>query len=90
MAPNERFSISVQSAVDPNASSLWWANEDDLLAGGGAIHAVEDGYRFEINHGLRSIPVGEATWQVFVVLDEPDDQPSVSERSESRSICRRQ
>jgi hypothetical protein len=84
---SERFSIYAGS-VRESAGVEWWASEADILRGGGAIHKVEGGYRFEVNFGLAAIPLGEAFWRVAAVGEAAGERWQVSPWSEERQIFR--
>jgi hypothetical protein len=83
----EKVSIYVQSRQSP-AFSNWWANETDILLGGGSIHELPNGYQFEVNYGLDSIPAGTATWQVAIVEEKEGVKRLVSPWSQERAIYR--
>jgi hypothetical protein len=85
LLPNERFSIYVRS-VHENAESDWWVSEQDILDGGGAIHAVPGAFVYEVNSGLAGIPSGEAFWRVAVYEDRPEVKQAVCPWSEERPI----
>jgi hypothetical protein len=89
LLPYERFSIYVRS-VHENAEFDWWASEQDILDGGGAIHAVLGAFAYEVNSGLGNIPPGEAFWRVTVVDDRPGVKRPVCPWSEERRIEKRQ
>jgi hypothetical protein len=82
---HERISIYVGSARDP-AYAHWKAAEQDILDTGGAIHPIEDGYRFEVNFRLDDVPKGEAYWKVAIVHDLPPDVIHISPWSEERQM----
>jgi AAA domain-containing protein len=83
----ERVSILLTSHVDPAARPNWWASEQEILDGGGAIQSAEEGYRFEINYRLDGVPVGDASWQIAIMRIVPVGA-QVSAWSEARPIVR--
>ena len=82
---DERVSIYVRSA-DGSASFDWWVSEADLLAGGGAIYAQDDGFVYEVNSGIGPLPPGEAAWRVAIYLDTPSAKRQISPWSPERRI----
>jgi hypothetical protein len=101
LGENEKFAVRLAS-VDGPEQFAWWVTEGGLIDSGGAIHPmgaqtivsggavvhVQGGYRFEINGGLRPIPLGAALWSVAVVGETPRAKWQISEWSEERSIYR--
>lgn len=81
----ESISIYVRSARLP-AEFYWQVNEADAVYGGGAVHPVQGGYRFEVNSSLGLVPEGEAYWSVAIVGDATSPEGQVSPRSEERQI----
>ena len=88
LLPHERFSIYVRS-VHENAAFDWWASEQDILDGGGAIYAVPGAFVYEVNSGLGPIPSGEAFWRVVVYDDRPGVKRAVCPWSEGRGIVKK-
>jgi hypothetical protein len=82
----EKFAIRWEP-VSGQGVGEWWVSEGGILAGGGAIHSEDGGYRFEVNFGLDPYPVGEAYWGVAVFQDPSKVQ--VSQWSERRQIFKR-
>jgi hypothetical protein len=93
LEPNEKFDITVKSVDTPDEFG-WTVNENGITGGGGTItqigdgSGVGDGFRFEVNFGLGSLPIGEATWQVRVIKEIEGESEQVSLRSEQRQIFR--
>jgi hypothetical protein len=85
---DERVSIYVRSADGVNQSD-WWVSEADILAAGGAIRAQADGFVYEINSGLGSLPPGKAFWRVAIFRDTPSDKRQMSPWSQERQIHKR-
>ncbi|OQY25740.1 MAG: hypothetical protein B6I34_01600 [Anaerolineaceae bacterium 4572_32.1] len=88
LADNEKFAVRWESVFgDPVGD--WWVDEIGIIGGGGAIHKVDDGYRFEVNFGLGPYPGGEAYWSVAVFVEKSEDEKwQVSQWSERRQIYR--
>jgi uncharacterized protein YraI len=85
---DERVSIYLRSANGLDQFD-WWVSEADILAGGGAIHAQGDGYVYEVNSGLGSLPPGKAFWRIAVFVDTPAEKRQVSPGSAERPIVRK-
>jgi hypothetical protein len=82
----EKFAVRWEPAGGPEMGD-WWVNEAGILGGGGAIQEVEGGFRYEVNFGLSSYPLGEATWSVAVFAEKSNEEKwQVSEWSEKRPI----
>jgi len=88
-AANERFSVYLGSVDDPAAAFEWRPNVQDIIAGGGGVYPVDDGYRFEVNGGIESLPPGEAFWRVAVFFDDLGTMTQITPWSEERPILRK-
>lgn len=88
LLPHEKFSLYIRSTHE-NAEFDWWVSEQDILHGGGAIHAVPGGFLYEVNSGLGRIPSGEAVWKVAVFDDRLEVKRPVCGWSEERGIVKR-
>ncbi len=87
-AASERFSIYLESVDDP-AMSEWRPNVQDIIAGGGNVYQIADGYRFEVNGGIEMLPPGKAFWRVAVLSDDPGRMTQITLWSEERLIFRK-
>jgi hypothetical protein len=97
----EKFSLRLASTTSTDQFE-WWLTEEELLAGGGAIHPmpaqtlviegtayqVSEGYRFEVNAGVGPISLGTARWSIAVVGETSSRKWQISQRSEERLIER--
>jgi len=88
LGDQEKFSIRWEP-VSGQGAGEWWVSEGGILAGGGAIHPLEDGYRFEANVGLDPYPVGEAFWSVAVFGETTSEKWQISQWSERRQIFKK-
>ena len=89
LGENEAISLYVTSAVDARQFFNWVMREDEIWAGGGAVHPIPDtpgAYRFEVNAGLGSLPAGEAYWKVAIYENTPSGGQQLTEWSEERLI----
>lgn len=84
---HERFSVQFQPICSLEGSDLW-VSEGEIIGSGGAVHQVEDGYRYELNFDLTPYPGGEAYWRVAVYGQTPTEKYQISLWSEKRQIFR--
>jgi hypothetical protein len=84
----EKFAVRWEP-VSGQGAGEWWVSEGGIIAGGGAIHPLEDGYRFEVNVGLDPYPVGEAFWSVAVFGETTSEKWQISQWSERRQIFKK-
>jgi hypothetical protein len=87
-AETERFSIHLESVDDP-AMAEWRPTMQDILAGGGNVYPTADGYRFEVNGGIGTLPPGKALWTVAVFSDDSGTITQITPWSEERLILRK-
>ena len=87
LAPNERAVVLIETSGRPPEFYWLWA-ERDIYEGGGAIHPVEEGYRYEVNVTLKPLSSGAAYWRVVIVSEEGGALQQVSPWSEERLIYR--
>jgi hypothetical protein len=87
LAPGERFSIYLES-VDAQGALEWRPSVEEIIGGGGNIVEMADGYRFEVNGGLASLPPGRATWKVAVFSEDSETTVQITPWSEERLILR--
>ena len=85
---SERFSIYLSSVNDPTIFE-WRPKVEDIIAGGGDIYPITDGYRFEVNGGIERLPPGEALWRVAVFSDDLGTMTQITPWSEERPITRK-
>jgi hypothetical protein len=88
LGENEKFAIRWEPVSGQSAGD-WWVSEGGILAGGGAIHQLENGYRFEVSFGLDPYPVGEAYWSVAVFGETTSEKWQISQWSERRQIFKK-
>jgi hypothetical protein len=84
---DEKFAVR-WSPTSGQVVGDWWVSEVGIIGGGGAIYAVEGGYRFEVNMGLGPYPGGEAYWSVAVFGETLTEKWQISQWSEGRQIFR--
>jgi hypothetical protein len=87
-ATSERFSIYLESVDDP-ATFEWRPKVQDILGGGGDIYPIAEGYRFEVNGGIGTLPPGKALWRVAVFSEDAGEMTQITSWSEERSIIRK-
>jgi len=88
LADQEKFAVRWEP-VSGQGAGEWWVSEGGIIAGGGAIHPLEDGHRFEANVGLDPYPVGEAFWSVAVFGETTSEKWQISQWSERRQIFKK-
>ena len=88
LAESERFAILLASVDGPDVFE-WRPSMQDIFSGGGKVDPVADGFRFEINGGMGSLPRGQALWKVAVFDDGGEGMTQVAPWSEERPISRK-